>query len=765
LHYGPSHRAIESLYVGEQQVLARLVLPAPLAATRGQFALHPSLLDAALQSLLGLLEPHWAGHGRSSLPFALDQLDVIAACAERMWVVAQRSAGSAAESRVQKFDLDLCDDDGQVCVRLRGFSARMADNAPSPVATATVTTSAAATLLLLRPQWQAAPAPTGAAPAYAARLVLVSDGLAGCADLPAYLGLPCETLPSGYAAQAALVLERVQALLRDRLHAPVLVQLLVPASGMQQTSAGLAGLFRTAHLEHPWLFGQVLVCDAADDAARLVAMLEDSSRSPGDVLVRQAQGRRQVLGWCELAEAAEMAAVAEGPPAPWKAGGVYLITGGLGGLGQIFAREIATQAPGARLILTGRRALDDAGRQQLHALEALGATVRYSMLDVADREAVQRLVLHVREECEGLDGIVHSAGVLRDSLLAKKSPADLEAVLAPKVAGLMHLDEASREIELDCFLCFSSLSAVRGNLGQADYAAANAFMDAFAGYRNTLVARGERHGRTLSLNWPLWQDGGMRVDASVERAMTEASGLVALPTASGIAALYRAWRCADLSGICHVFDTPLATQVAADMAAPPDGGTPGTDGALMLGKVRNLLIQTASALLKVRIQDIDPDAELNDYGFDSVSLTGFGNRLNQDCGTRISPTLFFEYPTLNALAAFLAREYAELFVSRFGAGTVAARAAASAPPASAPLPAPARQRRGAGVRGPARSTEPAARDAIAIIGMSACFPQAGDLDTFWRNLAEGKDCITEIPADRWDWRAIYGDPAVEENKT
>ncbi|OMG71006.1 polyketide synthase, partial [Burkholderia ubonensis] len=315
---------------------------------------------------------------------------------------------------------------------------------------------------------------------------------------------------------------------------------------------------------------------------------------------------------------------------------------------------------------------------------------------------------------------------------------------------------------------------------QTDYAAANGFMDAFAAYRNSQVAMGRRHGRTLSLNWPLWRDGGMRVDESVERALADATGMVAMPNAHGIDALYRAWssgfdQVAAADGermrISRLFGLDVPAPAATGRAS--DTSVPARDNAVDTGslrdKIRQLLSRSISSLLKVRLEDIDPDAEFNDYGFESVSLTQFGNRLNQECGTRIAPTLFFEYPTLNSFADHLADAYQPLFAERFSAPASATPDVSRAETAAAPA-APAASGRASALR-PRRAVErpragaPAAREPIAIIGVSCRFPQAADLEAFWRNLSGGRDCITEVPADRWDWQEIYGDPMVEENRT
>ncbi|NRQ66552.1 KR domain-containing protein, partial [Bacillus velezensis] len=116
-----------------------------------------------------------------------------------------------------------------------------------------------------------------------------------------------------------------------------------------------------------------------------------------------------------------------------------------------------------------------------------------------------------------------------------------KTVMAPKVKGLINLDEAAKDVRLDFFILFSSLAGGMGNPGQAGYAAANAFMDVYAARRNRLVRDNERSGQTLSVNWPLWEEGGMRVDKETERMMYEQTGMKAMRSASGIQALYAAF--------------------------------------------------------------------------------------------------------------------------------------------------------------------------------------------------------------------------------
>src|SRR5204863_10185632 len=138
-----------------------------------------------------------------------------------------------------------------------------------------------------------------------------------------------------------------------------------------------------------------------------------------------------------------------------------------------------------------------------------------------------------------LNGILHSAGMIADNFILKKGGAEFIEVLAPKVTGTFNLDEASKDVELDFFVLFSSIAGAMGNPGQADYAVANGFMDQFAAYRNAQVAAGQRHGRTRSINWSLWQAGGMRLDPATLALVKQATGLQPIETATGIEAFYR----------------------------------------------------------------------------------------------------------------------------------------------------------------------------------------------------------------------------------
>ena len=347
----------------------------------------------------------------------------------------------------------------------------------------------------------------------------------------------------------------------------------------------------------------------------LRAKLGENARSGGDQQVRYLGGERLVGGWSEMP-------VGEGPAAlPWREGGVYLITGGAGGLGLIFAKEIAERVRSARLVLTGRSALGEEKQRQLGELEGLGAQVVYRQLDVADGVSVRGLMGWIAQEYGELHGILHSAGVIQDSFIVNKTSGEVRAVLSPKVAGIVNLDEASLEHGLDFMVLFGSGAGALGSVGQADYSAANAFLDVYATYRNALMAAGQRQGRTVSIGWPLWRGGGMKMEQAKERLL-RGIGMTALESAAGIAALYAALasgqeRVVVLSGeprrlraAMLEWTAPRSAAVPAPPHQPPSGMGDGVNADL-LDKVQTALVRAVSELLKVKVDDIDVESELN----------------------------------------------------------------------------------------------------------------------------------------------------------
>ena len=732
--YGPAHRAIEHLWTGAGQALARLALPDAVAGTDGDYTLHPSLIDAALQASIGVLGSTDAGAEAGLLvPFSIDEVLVLARSAAAKWVSVRPSA-ERVSSAVAKLDLDLTDEHGNVLVRLRGLSFRvLAGGAPDhgPV--------------LLAPEWAATPA-TGAA-TDARAVVVVPDQLDVAAALAetgtqvTSLTSAATTIDGRYADYVVQLLDVVRPELAAGAAGTVLIQLVLAGDQDSAPLAALLGVLRTAVLENPRITAQAVVLDPEDTPATAAAKVAADRACPEDTHVRHHGGTREVLTWVD-------ATAPDTAPVPWKERGVYLITGGAGALGQVFARDIATEVHGATLVLTGRSPLDEGKRAALADLEALGAHVHYERVDVADRAQVDDLVARVLRDHGRLDGVLHSAGITRDAFLVAKQAGDVLDVLAPKVSGVVNLDEATRDLPLDCFVAFASTAGAHGNAGQADYAAANAFLDAYLHRRQQLVARGERAGRGQSIDWPLWTDGGMHVPEGTEALLRSRYGIVPLATADGVTALRRVLGTAHSQVLVLAADTPVPATVRANTVGstntdPPEVGTDRDALDRLDAAATEYVKGVLSRAVKLPADRIDARTAFEGFGVDSVMAMSMTAELEADFGP-LPKTLFFEFGSVRELTRFFLTDHHARLVELVGA---------TVPPAPAPAPAvPAAQRANRLTRFAPRTTARTRSGAVdvAVIGVAGRYPGARTLTEFWANLVAGKDNVTEVPADRWD---------------
>ena len=186
-----------------------------------------------------------------------------------------------------------------------------------------------------------------------------------------------------------------------------------------------------------------------------------------------------------------------------KKGGVYLLTGGVGGLGMIFSRWLVEKYH-AKLILINRSSLESK-KDKLQELQDIGAEVVYYSADVCNAEQLKRAVQAGKEHFGKLDGVIHAAGIEGKGSILEKSVEDYLRCLGPKVQGTFALEEALREEKLDFMCYFSSSSAIIGDFGNCDYAVGNRFLMSYGAHRNVAGYT----GKTVVINWPLWKSEGM----------------------------------------------------------------------------------------------------------------------------------------------------------------------------------------------------------------------------------------------------------------
>ncbi|QLE75755.1 SDR family NAD(P)-dependent oxidoreductase [Streptomyces rectiverticillatus] len=361
------------------------------------------------------------------------------------------------------------------------------------------------------------------------------------------------------------------------------------------------------------------------------------------------------------------------PAKPWQPRGTVLVTGGTGGVGRHLARWLAG-AGAQHLVLTSRSGPGAPGAQELHAeLTALGAEVTIAACDIADRDAVARLLAGI-ESRHPLTAVLHAAGTARSSLLADAGLEEFAEAAASKVTGAVHLDELLDGRELDAFVLFASGAGVWGSGGQASYAAANAFLDALA------LRRRARGLTATSVAWGGWAGGGMVDDAVRERGEKRGLGFMAPELA--ISALHQAvehdeaaltvapidWETflpaftvgrpspllADLPDVQRLLEAEQAADeesgAGGELATELAGLAPAEQEERLLEHVRS---QSAVVLGHASAEDVLPTAQFLELGFDSLTAIDLRRRLSAATGLKLPAGLAFDHPTPARLAKHL----------------------------------------------------------------------------------------------------------------
>ncbi|MGI5336451.1 type I polyketide synthase [Streptomyces sp. CA-181903] len=349
--------------------------------------------------------------------------------------------------------------------------------------------------------------------------------------------------------------------------------------------------------------------------------------------------------------------------------GTVLITGGTGTLGGLLARHLVTVHGVRNLLLAGRRGPDAPGAAELVAeLDALGARVTVVACDVADRDALARVVAAAEPP---LTGVVHAAGVLDDGVVTALTPERVDAVLRPKADAAWHLHELTRDAGLSMFVLFSGAGSTLGNGGQANYGAANAFLDGLAAHRRALGLP------AVSMAWGHWADTSAMTGAmdDADRARMRRSGVLPLSAAEGLALFDAALgqdrafvlpARLDLAALRTGTPPPLLRSLAApagrravtaEPAAAEAGFAarlaalpPAERGSVLLDLVR---AHVATVLGYGSPDEVDTGRGFLEAGFDSLRAVELRNRLAAATGLRLPATLTFDHPSPDALARHL----------------------------------------------------------------------------------------------------------------
>ncbi len=432
--------------------------------------------------------------------------------------------------------------------------------------------------------------------------------------------------------------------------------------------------------------------------------------------------------------------------------GTVLITGGVGQLGQEVTNWLLSEDTKiAQVLLVGRRKRDATITKILAGLSAKSMPVYYVSTDVSEFENLEKSIAPYLKEFP-LTGVFHLAGVLEDAVLENQTEEKFLKAFAPKVRGAWNLHKLSEKMPLDFFITFSSIASVMGSSGQANYAAANAFLDTLATFRRTKGLKAQ------NINWGPWELIGLGGVLELDRQRMASIGINSWKTTTGLSVLeaisktshtntiavslnsikFASYLATNLEGIPTTYQDFLNTQLAGQRAS--DSSLKEQLAALApTARVsyleRFLQKEVAKVLSEKEATSIATSRPLMEAGLDSLMAVELRNRISSAVGKILPVSLLFDYPTIETCAVHLYETYlgGTDHAPKTNEETVVSRKQTS-------------------------------DEKFAIVGYSGRFPGAENLKMFWSNLVEGVDGISEIPKERWPLDEWYSDDKEAEGK-
>ena len=873
--YGASHRAIKSLMISNECILAEVEIPEK--APTDNFYFHPSLVDAALQASVILLSKDlWlnndAGLDSSALklPFSLDSANIYAAVPKQCWIQIVLQNNGSQKIDVVIFEYKprkegatpvVAEIKGIVCRSLHTVSSDMPSQAVKDEHNNETEASGSAESVIkvdesyYSPLWKKRPLlslndkvlgpvlivgePNDIASISSllreAKIIetqdIISaeygegfnelqvgrysfsiqqqDSISALLDhIKSKNGIPASVIfahpdidieatnESAFngdylTRESENVFSLVKAYFKPAKKARFLSLVSNKINQFSPVIQGLSGFYKSVRLEKPGLSGCVVACDhsqiSAMEFGKIVA--RELNAPSTEVDVSYLGKDRYVREFVSTESYLRDETIENRKAKRFKEDGLYLITGGMGALGLLFASYLMSNY-NATVFLTGRSPRNDEKISQLEERAGGKGRALYLQGDVSVFDDVNRMISDVKEGYGELNGIIHSAGVIEDNFILRKEKSAFQRVVAPKVKGTCFLDVLTKDMPLDLFVTFSSVTGVFGNLGQCDYGYGNSFEDYFAHQRNLLAKQNLRNGVAVSINWPYWKDGGMVLSDKEEEILRKNFGITPLGNQNGLNALDFAVENAitqmavlegdqakirsvlgvrehqgsvEKAGASNVSSLIVNTHPALSVNSKS-----ASDESKKLVDLKteavSILIDSFSRELGISKDRFDQVSNFQSYGFDSVVMIDMVNALSK-IFEDLPKTLFFEYQNLGDLADFLVENYANTLSGESGEEThpvtddELANATSAIPSASSPTSTIS-----------SRFFQPMAHesydDSIVIVGLAGRYPGAENLGEYWNNLKNGKDCVTEVPAERgWDMSSLFKKGDAEQGKT
>ncbi|MDB9520155.1 SDR family NAD(P)-dependent oxidoreductase [Roseofilum reptotaenium CS-1145] len=429
--------------------------------------------------------------------------------------------------------------------------------------------------------------------------------------------------------------------------------------------SSLWGFGQVVSLEHPHLWGALVDLDPETDRMELLLAELLNPTAEDRIAFRSGQAYVARLAKTLVAESEAVSFTEEG---------TYLITGGLGALG-LRTAEWMIEKGAKSLILISRSQPSPEKQNQIARLQEQGAKVRAVQVDVCDRQALESVIEKIPDSMPPLKGVIHLAGVSGGiEPVENITHADLESVLAAKVMGGWNLHQLTQTLDLECFVCFSSIAAVWGSFGQSHYGGANAFLDSLVHYRRSLGLPG------VSINWGAWSGGGMANAEDLEELSKR--GVYSISPAQGMGALEQLWNSTQVQTTVAEVDWSRFKEIYTvgkdrlflehmGLRSPEEDETPSTapQSEILTQLQRASLPERKKRLTQYIQQEIGkllkypanqlPDLQLGffEMGIDSLTAVELRNELSSGLSCALSAATLFDCSNIRDLAEFILTEF------------------------------------------------------------------------------------------------------------
>lgn len=758
MKHGKSMRSIQKLYTGRNDALGYIELPDVIQSSRKDFVLHPAILDGALQTVIGVESAVLSDHNKIFLPFEIQKVTLYDMLPDKLYSYAVKTAE-------QEFTVQLTNLSGKVVVKLAGLRLR----------NISINIETKDKFNYLVPNWipydldESKRLPKKFVLIDAKKLkyyelysdgterrTVIAEGVEQChrLSLEAYDHIvyftDSDTKKEGCLEHGVY---QFVTFLKEKLintRTPVyLLYLYDRTSPYVEVYEAVSSLCKSIMLENSNL---VITTCGYEQPVSLSLIGKEISQRKKNVI--------QYIDKKRYAWQVEKQNVQESDTGiVWKQNGVYVLTGGNGKVGSSIAHYLVSKYQ-AKVILLGRSIKDS--YSETDAIESYG-------VDICDIEKLRAVFNQIKNRNGKITGVLHCAGIHKDSFLRNKSLENFQEVIRAKVVGTENLMNCMEEYEADFYVFFSSTTSISGTPGQCDYAYANGYLNAYA---NQLRKAGKN---VISICWPFWENGGMQICTQDKQFMKETVGMEGVTIQEGIhilAILLKEEKniIIPLKGNADKFLqylTKTCTITRSNTAIKPiftcmkDKGEKALKQNLYR-KGKEIVFNKIEKLIHISLDKIKEEHDFTDYGFDSILLTSLTNELNEELHIDLMPTIFFDKSCIREFIQYLCDEYLDKQVEEEPVQQESNQEVEDMWIEDMPQEENVQENiydENTYDENHLESDYPCKTkfctpedNAVAIIGMAGVMPQCASLEEFFAKLEAETDFVTKIPKDRWDWR-------------